>query len=225
MNMLLGLFLTNLTHQRLLYLQILAYISNVVTPLTTVLQNLHHISYLYRKLCQDHILLVVWGRILLCAWEQHIHNHPSTLQYPSKYRWFNKYSTNCDQLTCTPWLRSLPSRGPSPDAVKHSLILQENRDIWRRLHPFSYHVWHNGTHLFCCDTLQINCDIMQPYMLPHPLHAGGGLLWMQSAFLCSLPSFTAISRSSVIGCCCFSWYGLSHSFTAGFYFESGHLHF
>ena len=65
----------------------------------------------------------------------------------------------------------------------------------------SHRVWHNGNQGFCCDKSQINHDITQPYMLPHPLHAADGLVLMQSMRLRSLQRSTAISQGCVIGCC------------------------
>ena len=84
------------------------------------------------------------------------------------------YSTNCDQLT--PWLHSTESYCLHSDAVKHSLILWENRDILRHLHPFTAMFWHNGPPLLCCTKLKINCDIMHPCLLLCPRHAGDSLV-------------------------------------------------
>ena len=84
------------------------------------------------------------------------------------------YSTNCDQLIAC--LISTKSHCLSPDAVKHSIILRETRDIWRLMHPFINMFWHNGWPLFYCDKSQINHDITQLYMLPFPLHGGDGIV-------------------------------------------------
>ena len=132
------------------------------------------------------------------------------------------YSTSCGQLT--PWFCPTESQCPSPDAVERSLIYGKIEPFEAVcVHPAT--MLHNGNTLFCYDKSQINCNIMQPYLLLCPQHAGDGLVLMPSTFLRSLMSFSVISCGCVIGCCCFSQHSRSQSFTSGFYFESGHLQF